>query len=585
MTLDRTWPATVCLFLAAYPSFGVERAELVSLSTVSGEEYRALRDRIVNEGPDALPVLDEMMGNETESWKVRLVSGVCAERIRCRDAFRVVEQANWSDVLRADPRWPYTAAGYQREIVPLYHRWLEQHGLWYYGLERYSEWDGRTRAGLERTLDSFVLDRSRGIHRWFAAKIAEEFARDYLDGRNPYCGIEVDRLRRFVLDGTLSSGAFVFLDHASDDRRTSAGTIAEFLPFVDDRSYLVKLAERCQEMESKNGIIRKRIENLDALASTNETRTILCSLAVSNSFGGVADQLARTPSTPIEKWSKIRDAILASGMASTGELSRAVCDCSLDWRKRFMANVCLEQLSNPAARDRFLKSPLQDDPERDPSWIGTAAGYAFEEIPLFRKRLCETHFWFLGLEVFALMRNEQYINPVWDTIGSALFEDAPADIRWYAARIAEIHSRNYYDGINPYLGRYVKWLKKYVADGTYPEGSGFLLTRLDLEKCYDLKEVKAIIRQTNDPELLKSAVRRLETSRSWIRECIEDRIQEIEAGTNSVEMASGKVASGASTENAAEHGDESTGRPWKRLPPGDLFRGRDTAPAPPAESR
>ena len=274
MTLDRTWPATVCLFLAAYPSFGVERAELVSLSTVCGEEYRALRDRIVNEGPEALPILDEMVGNETESWKVRLVSGVCAERIRCKDAFRVVEQANWSDVLRADPRWPYTAAGYQREIVPLYHRWLEQHGLWYYGLERYSEWDGRTRAGLERTLDSFVLDRSRGIHRWFAAKIAEEFARDYLDGRNPYCGIEVDRLRRFVLDGTLSSGAFVFLDHASDDRRTSAGTIAEFLPFVDDRSYLVKLAERCQEMESKNGIIRKRIENLDALASTNETRTM-----------------------------------------------------------------------------------------------------------------------------------------------------------------------------------------------------------------------------------------------------------------------------------------------------------------------
>ena len=263
------------LCLGSEPVLAVNREALKSLSQACGEEYCRLRDRIVDEGSSALPLLEQILNDEAEAWNVRFASGVCSERIRRKDEVLVFENADWNMLLHADSRWPHTAAGYQMELVPLYHDWLLEHGLWYSYLERASEMDGKMTTGLERTLDSFVLDHAKGIHRWFAAKIAEAYALDYLEGRNPFCGSEVGRLRHFILDGTLPSGVFVFLYRASDERKTSAGTLADYLPFVNDVDYLLRLAERCKKMESRYHLVQRRIEEVESeirsAPPTNET--------------------------------------------------------------------------------------------------------------------------------------------------------------------------------------------------------------------------------------------------------------------------------------------------------------------------
>ena len=292
------------LCLGSEPVLAVDREALKSLSQACDEEYCRLRDRIVDEESSALPLLEQILNDESEAWNVRFVSGVCSERIRRKDDVLVFENADWNMLLHADSRWPHTAAGYQMELVPLYHDWLLEHGLWYSYLERASEMDGKMTTGLERTLDSFVLDHATGIHRWFAAKIAEAYALDYLEGRNPFCGSEVGRLRHFVLDGTLPSGVFVFLDRASDERKTSAGTLADYLPFVDDVSYLIGLAERCKETESRYHLIQRRIEELESeiqsASSTNKT-VVTCSEPPSADATGRANENASSNPPTTEK--------------------------------------------------------------------------------------------------------------------------------------------------------------------------------------------------------------------------------------------------------------------------------------------
>lgn len=272
MTKKCIWILFLC-FLAG-PDLAADRESLKSLSQAHGEEYCRLRDQIVCEGPIALPLLDQILHNDSEPWNLRFVSGVCSERIRHKDEVFTFENANWNEILHADSHWPVTAAGYQKEIVPIYHDWLLKHGLWYSYLERSSERTGQMSTGLERTLDSFILEHATGIHRWFAAKISESYAVEYLEGRNPFCGNEVGRLRRFVLDGTLPSGAFVFLDRASDERKTSAGTLFDYLPFVNDKDYLIRLSGRCKNLESQYHFIQRRIEALEAesqsVSQTNE---------------------------------------------------------------------------------------------------------------------------------------------------------------------------------------------------------------------------------------------------------------------------------------------------------------------------
>ncbi len=300
--------------------------------------------------------------------------------------------------------------------------------------------------------------------------------------------------------------------------------------------------------------------------------------SVTYCFGGVSDQLARTMDEPIRAWSGIRDSILAIGSSTTNELARVAGDESLDWRERFMANVCLEHLQNPTERNAFFDNPLKDDPERNPTWIITAAGYAFEEIPLFKRRLCETNFWYSALEVFAMMEDEQMIHPLWKLVDGFIFENAPGDIRAFAARIAEICAREYYDGVNPWACSYISWLERYVVDGTHPAGSALILSHLDPKTHFDPMELRAILGQTADVELLEKVESRFTDSRSWKRILVEERIKAIISGTNASARIPGVSSTGESSEVNGGSVRKPDQRPSKRLPPGVLFRGENTTP-------
>ena len=305
---------------------------------------------------------------------------------------------------------------------------------------------------------------------------------------------------------------------------------------------------------------------------------LLCALAVSTSRGDTVDLLARTTTVPVGNWPEIRDAILAEGVSCTGTLAKTIADSRRDWRERFMANVCMEHLSNSVARDLFFKDPLRDDPERDPNWISTAAGYAYEEIPLFKKRLCETQFWFSGLEAFAWMQGEEPLHPLWRRADTIIFEAAPDDIRRFAALIAEQRVREYYSGMSPYADSFIAWLRQYVLDGTYPEGSALLLSHLETTNVLPITDLRAMICQVDDLELLKTVATRFANVRSWEHQLLEERIAEIESETNMVGNASEKLRLENEPETRSNVSPRSVSRPEKRLPPGVMFRGKNTMP-------
>ena len=223
---------------------------------------------------------------------------------------------------------------------------------------------------------------------------------------------------------------------------------------------------------------------------------------------GVRDELARTKEESIRAWSGIRDAILTMGPSATNELARAAADDNLDWRERFMAGVCLERLVNGQTRDDFFQNPFRDDPEFDPNWIRTAAGYAFEEIPLLEKRLVETNLWYGVLEVFAIMQDGTFPHPAFKGVSEIVFQSAPSTIRKTAAQISEEFSRRFVDGIDEYASSFVGRLKPYILDGTHREGASTYLRYLASQKSCSYVELEGVVERTSDIALLESFIPR-----------------------------------------------------------------------------
>lgn len=253
---------------------------------------------------------------------------------------------------------------------------------------------------------------------------------------------------------------------------------------------------------------------------------VLLLIVAATCYAGVRDELARTKEMSIRSWSDIRDAILTIGPSATNELARAAADENLDWRERFMANVCLERLIDPEIRNAFFANPLKDDPERSPEWKITAAGYAFEEVPLFKKRLSETHFWYSALEVFAMMEDVQMAHPLWKLIDNVIFGSAPAEIRETAARISEAYSVLHYQKTPTAFAGYEYWLWDYVSDGTYPGGAALLIANLNPDRYVEPAKLRAVLDQTGDVDLLESLWDRC-TKENYVKRFVNERIVEL----------------------------------------------------------
>ena len=234
---------------------------------------------------------------------------------------------------------------------------------------------------------------------------------------------------------------------------------------------------------------------------------VLLLACATTASAGVMDELAKTKTESIRSWSGIRDAILAIGPSATNELARAAADEGLDWRERFMANVCLERLVNGQRRDDFFRNPFRGDPERDLSWIVMATGYAREEIPLVEKRLSENGFWFGVLEAFAHMDTDPCaFDSVFKAAFSIVDESAPLYIRKTAAQISEEFARRFVDGIDEYAGTYVTALKRYILDGTHVGGVATYLRFLASQKHCSFVELEDMVALTSDIALLESLI-------------------------------------------------------------------------------
>ena len=234
--------------------------------------------------------------------------------------------------------------------------------------------------------------------------------------------------------------------------------------------------------------------------------TILFLFFVATCFAGVGDELAKTKEESIRSWSGIRDAILAIGPSATNDLAHAAADENLDWRERFMANVCLERLVQPDVRDAFFANPLKDDPERNQNRIYTAAGYAFEDIPLFERRLVEKGYWFGALELFAMMLPEDHVDPLWKLVGPTIFKQAPQCIRRTAAAISETYSMEYIATKSIVASDFPCWLEQYVMDGTYPEGNDTFLQVLATYPDCDFLPLQYTVEHSTDHALLESLI-------------------------------------------------------------------------------
>ena len=278
--------------------------------------------------------------------------------------------------------------------------------------------------------------------------------------------------------------------------------------------------------------------------------TILFLFFVATCFAGVRDELAKTKETSLRSWSGIRDAILAIGPSATNDLARAAADENLDWRERFMANVCLERLVEPETRNAFFSNPLKDDPERNPNRIYTAAGYAFEDIPLFEKRLAEKRYWFGALELFAMMSPEDGVDPLWKLAGPAVSKQAPQGIRRTAAAISETYSIEYVATKSIVASDYPYWLERYVMDGTYPEGNDTFLQVLATYPDCDFLQLQYAVEHADDHALLESLI-----------PCFSNRPQKVSMIRRRID----RLRESAAREETSGSGNESSAGPEERL--------------------
>ena len=243
-------------------------------------------------------------------------------------------------------------------------------------------------------------------------------------------------------------------------------------------------------------------------------------------FGSVRVELDSLKALPVPEWASIRDRILAQGTECTNELGVIRDNYQEPWQVRFLASLCLERILNDPSETEFFGTPWKSDPDFDPAWISTAAGYSLEEIDLLRRRLREKGYWFGLLDQFAFPDDCGDRHPVFHIGAQILFDDAPEAVRQYAARLSECYASEslirhdwHYDG-------YVPWLEAYVLDGTYPQGSTLLLEHLENTGCRFPAKLRILLSRNEDESLLERIRDSPETDR-MTRGLVGERLSQL----------------------------------------------------------
>jgi len=111
-------------------------ASLIERASVTYDHvYLAIRNKIIEDGANALPVLAEIAVDESLPWQQRLVARICYERIERRDDIEKLLATDWYAHPEFEPRWNEYITGAEPFMMKLVVDDMKKAGLWYYCLE------------------------------------------------------------------------------------------------------------------------------------------------------------------------------------------------------------------------------------------------------------------------------------------------------------------------------------------------------------------------------------------------------------------------------------------------------------------
>ena len=263
------------LILLVRLSHSVSLPELEMLSRLDDKKYDSARDGIVQEGKPAVPFLKHVLEDSEKPWEVRFVAGVCLERIQHPGEFEKLLKTDWNNDPELKDAGPLheRATGYAQEVIPVFHKRLEEEGLWYAYLECFGRFGHASYPSEYKTIDTLVLEKSSGLVRRFAAQIAESRLDAYFRGQDRSGYVYDKVLFEFIKDGTWPSGAYVLLNQVQPDSECGGRYLLPLISAVDDIGYLRALGERCPFIEANYGMISKRIAGIDAFSAANRVKS------------------------------------------------------------------------------------------------------------------------------------------------------------------------------------------------------------------------------------------------------------------------------------------------------------------------
>lgn len=129
----------VTALLVAETGLGQTNASLRQLlertATATGVDYIAARNQLIATERNAVAELTAISTNVLESWQIRLMAGIVAERITRGSEINEFAKYNW----RRDPRygsdWDMYHGGPVEKLMPLVTEKCKEKGLWWYYIE------------------------------------------------------------------------------------------------------------------------------------------------------------------------------------------------------------------------------------------------------------------------------------------------------------------------------------------------------------------------------------------------------------------------------------------------------------------
>jgi hypothetical protein len=181
-----------------------------------------------------------------------------------------------------------------------------------------------------------------------------------------------------------------------------------------------------------------------------------------------------------DEYTAIRDAIVAEGESALPFLDATLADETQPWKVRFLAGVCTDHIRHGKEIEAFLKHDWRQDPDLQEFWgpgpYIPITGFPLKGYPVFYQRMKELGTWWFFIEsMFSLDRSSLDWYHPYRNMGRGVILHAPMPSRYFAAKWAEERFSDRFSGKAPYAGDFIRYLREFALDGTYPEGADLFL--------------------------------------------------------------------------------------------------------------